>query len=119
MNLQVYCNLLIAAYHICVYGGDPTDAEIFRYPCRKDATFKLVRRKAKLDAAVIATVMADTLSNCAKRCIDSLLCKTLNYNLNAKKCETLSEHRLTVGESKLIAANFWKHYEPLQRQVIV
>ena len=56
--------------------------------------------------------MAHTLLMCTMKCINDVLCKSLNYNSKAKRCEKLSGNRLTYVESKLIAASSWELYEP-------
>ena len=91
--------------------------EIFRFPCKKDAVFKLVKRNSRLDASIASTTVAQTLSICAKNCIDISLCKSFNYNADSKSCEALSGSRMTVGDAKLLTTGSWKHYEPVEKQV--
>ena len=92
-------------------------AEIYWSPCRSHGYFQLVAENARLDASVIETIVAHTLLMCSMQCINDVLCKSINYNPKAMKCEKLSGNRLTDGESKLIAANLWEHYAPVEIKV--
>ena len=111
---------LIQSYQIfllCTIGRIVSNTEILRSSSRRHGILQVVAQNARLDASVIETVVADTLLICAMKCINNLLCKSINYNAKAQRCEKLSENRLTVGESKLIAANSWEHYEPRDLKV--
>lgn len=89
--------------------------EIFRNGCRRDGKFKLVERNVRLDVDVASTIVAQSLSICAKACVDNIVCNSFNYNTNSKLCEVLLETRSMVGDSKLITASSWKHYEPVKQ----
>ena len=92
-------------------------AEIYRSPCRSHGYFQLVAENTRFDASVIETTLVHALLMCSMQCINDILCKSINYNAKAMKCERLSGHRLTDGESKLIVANSWEHYEPVEIKV--
>ena len=92
--------------------------EIYRSSCRRRAIFQLVAQNARLDASVIETIVTHTLLMCSMKCINDILCKSLNYNAKAKRCEKLSGNRLTDGESKLIAAYSWAYYEQNAAKVL-
>ena len=84
---------------------------------RKVANFRLIAQNTRLDASVIETTGAHTLLMCSMQCINDVRCKSSNYNAMAKRCEKLSGNRLTDGNSKLIAANSWEHYELVEVKV--
>ena len=89
-----------------------SNAQIYRSFYGKSAVFQLVAENTRLDASVIETAVARTLLMCSMKCINDVLCKSFNYNAKAKRCEKLSGKRLAGGDSKLIGANSWEHYEP-------
>ena len=92
-------------------------SKIFRSVCKKQAAFQLISKGARLDAAVIAAEVAQTSTICSLKCTHNSPCKSINYNIKTKKCETLSGDTATVGESRLVASNSWEYYEPKDIQV--
>ena len=112
MRRTCSCRVLVAIYVLYITGRIISNAEIYRSSCRSRGVFQLVAENTRLDAFVIETVVAHTLLMCSMKCINDLLCKSINYNAKVKRCEKLSGNRLTDGKSRLIAANSWKHYEP-------
>ena len=100
------------AFLLCAIGRLLSNAEILRSSCRRHGIFQLVAENTRLDASVIETIVAHTLLMCSMQCINDVLCKSINYNAKAMKCERLSGNKLTDGESKLIVATSWEHYEP-------
>jgi len=95
-----------------------SNAEVHRSPSRRQGIFQSGAQNTRLDASVIETIAAHTLLMCTMKCINDVLCKSLNYNSKKKRCEKLSGNRLTDGESKLIAAYSWEHYEPEDLTVV-
>ena len=118
MKINHGCFNFVVLYVLYTMGRLNNNAEIYRSPCRGNGIFQLVADNTRLDASVTETVVAHTLLMCSMKCIADVLCKSLNYNAKTKGCEKLSGTRLADGKSKLIAANSWGHYEPVEIKVM-
>ena len=68
---------------------------------------------------VIASLHAETLSLCTKKCIDASECKSQNYKKyisgqNEINCQLLDVNISSIGVSLSPAAG-WVHYEPVNQ----
>ena len=111
MKLISFYQYVSAISALFVIGKFVTSDEIYRSSCRRRAIFQLVAQNTRLDVSVIETIVAHTLLMCSMKCINDVLCKSINYNVKTRRCEKLSGNRLTDKDSQLIAANSWEHYE--------
>ena len=89
------------------------NAEIIRYTCKREATFKLYARSHQLKTFVLLSNLL-SLKFCAKLCIDAPRCESFNYNPSTKACQALLQDRAEAGNAKLVVATGWNYYEALQ-----
>ena len=104
--LITFCNFVVVS-----------GVQIYRGNCRKESLFKIGGRGTRLDGNIISSKTSSKLSLCAKSCIDETSCKSFNYNVVALICQLLSKDKNDVGVEKLVAAQGWNHYHPVEFMV--
>ena len=118
MKSTHFCQYFLAVYLIFANKEFVNSTETCKPSYRKVADFRLIAHNTRLDTSVIEAIVAHTLLICTFQCINDVLCKSINYNAEAKRCERLSGNRLTDVESKLVSAKLWEHYELIEIKVM-
>ena len=95
---------------VMAHQADSYMTQIFRSSCRKDALFKVTRRNAKLRNSTLASQQTNSLSRCAKLCINSKSCISINFNKMIGQCELLEKNSTTATAELHVD---WSHYEPV------
>ena len=118
MKSTHFCQYFLAVYLIFANKEFVNSTETCKPSYRKVADFRLIAQNTRLDTSVFEEIVAHTLLICTFQCINDVLCKSINYNAEAKRCERLSGNRLTDVESKLVSAKLWEHYELIEIKVM-
>ena len=117
-NIKLFLFLFIVSLQKKCLLSSAIEYGIHRLQCRRDATFKLTDRDKKLTGQennIIQQSKESTLSKCARKCLHTNNCITINFkkpNQGLSQEDNCQLLNILKVNGSMVTSKGWNHYEP-------